>query len=109
MRWFDQTHMTHARWVCYQAMEVHDEGLGPRAYRTLLQIGDKDTRVRPDDAAWLWDDEMGPPMVEWLGVRDGYTLSAFGQKLYAAANDGDVTTIIRLTPDSYFGRSELLN
>ena len=91
--------MTPQRWAVYDAMDREDEGLGPRAFRTLLQVGDGDARLNPKDAAWLYDPVYpeGPCLVEWVGIRAGYRLSAFGQRLYDAANRGDWETIARLT------------
>jgi hypothetical protein len=95
--WIANVAMTPARRAVYDAMEREDEGLGPRAFRTLLQIGDRDIRLRAHDAAWLFYDDEGLPLVEWLGIADGYRLSAFGRALYDAANRGDWETIVRQT------------
>lgn len=101
--WLDGLTLTPPRRAAFDAMEREDEGLTRRAYRAILQVGDCDMRLRPADAAWLWDQPMGPPIVEWLGVGGGWRLTAFGQQIYEAANAGDYRTIIRLTTDKTFG------
>lgn len=93
--------MTPQRRAAHEMMEMLDEGIGPRAFRTLLQIGDNDPRLRPNDAAWLSDDlyPEGPMLAEWIGIRAGYRLTAFGRRLYDAANRGDWQAIVKLTTD----------
>src|SRR6187200_196018 len=99
MSWNANVNMTPPRQRVSAIMDQTDEGLGPRAFRTLLQVGDGDARLKPADAAWLFDPVYpeGPCLVEWVGIRAGYRLSAFGQRLYDAANRGDWETIARLT------------
>lgn len=99
--WFEQTNMNDQRSAAYAMMDLLDEGLAPRAYRTLLQIGDNDPRLMPADAAWLFDPlyPEGAPLVEWQGIQAGYALTAFGQQIYNAANRGDWKTIVKLTTD----------
>jgi hypothetical protein len=101
--WLEGVAMTPARQRAYDVMQQYDEGLTGRAFRAILQIGDNDPRLRPADAVWLWDDEMGETPVEWLGISAGWRLTAFGQRLYDAINAGDAGTIIRLTTDKTFG------
>ena len=102
--WITNVDMTPQRLAVYEAMERYDEGLGPRAFRVLLQVGDSDPRLRPSDAADLWDDPQGLPLLAWRGIDTGYTLAPFGRQLYDAANAGDFLTVIRLTTDATFGR-----
>lgn len=94
MNWFENVTMTAQRQSVYDAMEREDEGLGSCAYRTLLQLGDGDMRMRLDDAAWLASNDEGPPLVEWVGM---YRLTSFGREIFDAANRGDWQTVVRCT------------
>ncbi len=104
--WFEHVNMTPQRQYVADMMDRLDEGMGPRGYRTLLQVGDNDPRLRPSDAAWMCDFDVCPEepiLVDWYGISAGYGLTAIGKALYTAANRGDYVTIIKHTTDTNFG------
>lgn len=95
INWFERVAMTPERQAVYEAMEAADEGLGPRAYRTLLLVGDGQPTAL-DDVLWLLADEIAPPLVEFK-LDEYCRLSARGRAIYDAANRGDHVAIFGLT------------
>lgn len=93
--------MTPERRLCADMFERYDEGLGPRAVAVLLQMGDNDPRIRPNDIEWMTDGVEKPELAERVG--DGWRLTEHGRRLYALLNAGDWVEVIRLTTAPEWG------
>lgn len=93
-RWFVGIRSTPERERVYLHMCAEDEGLGPRAYRCLLQLAD-DIQPTPADVEWLTDGIERPSIARMEGDR--CVLTAYGRLLARAADAGDVEMIFALT------------
>jgi hypothetical protein len=94
--------MTPARMACREAFEAYDEGLGARGMKVLLQMGDNDPRLRPNDVEWMADGVEKPELA--VSDGDGWRLTDMGQRLYDLIDRGEWIEVIRLTTDPTFGR-----
>jgi len=96
--WYRGVRMTGERRKVLIAMERYEEGLGPRAYRCLLQLMDGQ-HIRPADAEWLTDGKETPSIAR-MG-QDGCELTAYGRSLADAAETGDVEAMFARTEDGH--------
>lgn len=93
-RWFRGVRITPERQRVWSAMVSYDEGLGPRAYRCILQLADG-RQPTPADVDWLTDGIEEPSLAR-RGPR-GCELTAYGRLLANAADRGDATMVFALT------------
>lgn len=93
--WFRNVRMTPERQAVHDAMTIDDEGLGPRAYRCLLQLADGQ-QPSAADVDWLTDGVESISIAR-MGANGQCELTAHGRLLAGAADRGDAEMIIALT------------